>query len=221
MGRQRDRNRAQPSGPEQSAAAIFQSPHDPELLVGLCRARAGSTLITRADQYRVGFLRTVRGTVHRSRSWSILFGRKCRGFLRDCRKRRMTRWIRTHVKRSWRYVIVAGVCALLYNGIMMIGLDRQGVHYVISQAATATVLLPVGYLLQGRFSFAADHSWKNFLRYSAALLTNYPVAIVTLWLLCDVLSARDGVGITYRNGRTLRLELRDQLRGRFRSVRSD
>ena len=71
---------------------------------------------------------------------------------------------------------------------MMIGLDRQGVHYVISQAATATVLLPVGYLLQGRFSFAADHSWKNFLRYSAALLTNYPVAIVTLWLLCDVLA---------------------------------
>jgi putative flippase GtrA len=73
---------------------------------------------------------------------------------------------------------------------MMIGLDHLGIHFVISQAATAFVLLPVGYLLQGRFSFAADRSWKNFLRYSAALLTNYPVAIVTLWLLCDLLGIK-------------------------------
>lgn len=69
----------------------------------------------------------------------------------------------------------------------MIGLDRLGVHYVISQLATAAVLLPVGYLLQGRFTFGANPNWKDFARYFGALMTNYPVAIVVLWVLCDVL----------------------------------
>jgi putative flippase GtrA len=94
------------------------------------------------------------------------------------------RLFRDHVGRSWRYVLVAGLCALLYNG-MMIGLDRLGVQYAISQAATALLLLPTGYLLQGRFTFGASRNWYHFIRYSAALLTNYPVAVATLWVLCD------------------------------------
>lgn len=91
-----------------------------------------------------------------------------------------------HVDRSWRYIAVAAFCALLHNAIM-IGLDRLGAHYVACQTASAAVLLPVGYLLQGRVTFDAKSSWRDFGRYSAALLTNYPVAIVLLWLLCDVL----------------------------------
>jgi putative flippase GtrA len=100
---------------------------------------------------------------------------------------RAKRMIQAHAQRSWRYVLVAGVCALLYNGLM-IGLDRLGVHYVLSQAASAIVLLPVGYLLQGHLTFNAERNWRDFVRYSAALLTNYPVAVAVLWLLCDVLA---------------------------------
>ncbi len=92
-----------------------------------------------------------------------------------------------HFRRSGRYLIVSGVCALLHNGIM-IGLDRLGAHYVLCQTASAAVLLPVGYLLQGRVTFGVEHSWRDFARYSAALLTNFPVAIAVLWLLCDVLA---------------------------------
>ena len=94
---------------------------------------------------------------------------------------------RTHVRRSRRYVAVSVVCALLHNGIM-IGLDRLGVHYVLCQTASAAVLLPVGYLLQGHLTFGVERSWRDFARYSAALITNYPVAIAVLWLLCDVLA---------------------------------
>jgi putative flippase GtrA len=69
----------------------------------------------------------------------------------------------------------------------MIGLDYLGVHYVLCQTASAVVLLPVGYLLQGKVTFAKRRSWRDFARYSAALITNFPVAIAILWLLCDVL----------------------------------
>ena len=89
--------------------------------------------------------------------------------------------------RSGRYTAVSVVCALLHNGIM-IGLDRLGVHYVWCQTASEVVLLPTGYLLQGAVTFRAKRNWPDFFRYSAALLTNFPVAIVILWLLCDVLS---------------------------------
>ena len=92
-----------------------------------------------------------------------------------------------HVRRSPRYAGVSLLCALLHNAIM-IGLDRLGVHYVLCQTASAAVLLPTGYLLQARMTFGADRSWAGFVRYSAALITNYPVAIVALWLLCDVLA---------------------------------
>ena len=94
--------------------------------------------------------------------------------------------ISPHVRRSPRYVLVAAFCAVLYNAIM-IGLDRLGVHYALSQAASAIVLLPTGYLLQGYLTFGARRCWRNFFRYSVALITNYPVAVVVLWLLCDVL----------------------------------
>ena len=100
--------------------------------------------------------------------------------------RRLREKAQTHVGRSPKYAIVSIVCALIYNGIM-IGLDRLGVHYAVSQAVSAAVLLPLGYTMQARLTFGATRSWRDFARYSAALLTNYPVAIAVLWLLCDVL----------------------------------
>ena len=103
-----------------------------------------------------------------------------------CSELRVRRQAQTHVRRWPRYVIVAAICAVLHNAIM-IGLDRLGAHYVVCQTASAAVLLPVGYLLQGRLTFGVERSWRDFGRYSAALITNYPVAIAVLWLLCDVL----------------------------------
>ena len=99
---------------------------------------------------------------------------------------RLRRQAQTHASRSPRYFVVSVVCAAVYNGIM-IGLDRIGVHYAISQAISAVVLLPLGYLMQAKVTFTAQRSWYDFLRYSIALITNYPVAVATLWLLCDLL----------------------------------
>lgn len=106
---------------------------------------------------------------------------------RDAASRRLREQVQSHTRRSPRYLVVAIVCAVLHNAIM-IGLDRLGAHYVLCQAASAAVLLPVGYLLQARLTFGVERSWRDFGRYSAALTTNFPVAIAVLWLLLDVLA---------------------------------
>jgi putative flippase GtrA len=88
------------------------------------------------------------------------------------------------LSRIARYCAVSAFCLIVHNGIM-IGLDALGFHYVVCQAASATVLLPTGYLLQAWFTFGADRSPRGFLRYSAMLITNFPVALLVLWLLRD------------------------------------
>lgn len=99
---------------------------------------------------------------------------------------RLRQRAQAHASRSPRYLIVSIVCAIVYNGIM-IGLDRLKVQFALSQAASAAVLLPFGYLMQARVTFTTQRSWRDFARYSAALITNYPVAVATLWALCDIL----------------------------------
>lgn len=94
--------------------------------------------------------------------------------------------LRNHVQRSPRYLIVSGFCSLIHN-IIMIWLDQLGFHFAFSQAVSAVVLLPTGYLLQEYLTFDSHRSWPGFLRYSLALISNYPVALIVLWILCDVL----------------------------------
>ena len=50
------------------------------------------------------------------------------------------------------------------------------------------MLLPVGFWLQSDVTFRAERSWRAFLRYSAALITNFPVGLAVLWLTRDLLA---------------------------------
>ena len=86
-----------------------------------------------------------------------------------------------------RYAVISVLCAILHNGIL-IGLDRAGAHYVVGQSVSAVVLVPTGYFLLSRYVFFSAPSWKRFSQYSVAVLTNFPVAICLLWILCDLLS---------------------------------
>jgi putative flippase GtrA len=49
------------------------------------------------------------------------------------------------------------------------------------------VLLPVGFWLQSHMTFRCERSIAGFFRYSAALITNFPVALLVLWLTRDFL----------------------------------
>jgi putative flippase GtrA len=91
-----------------------------------------------------------------------------------------------HLRRIPRYTLVAIVCALLHNAIL-IGMDALGANVFWCQVASAAVLLPVGFLLQSDVTFRCQRSWTGFLRYSVALITNFPIALLILWLTRNVL----------------------------------
>lgn len=86
-----------------------------------------------------------------------------------------------------RYTLVAIALAGLHN-VILIGADALGAHYILAQALSAAVLLPTGFLAMAKYSYSVEASWSGFWRYSAALITNFPVAIASLWLLIDILA---------------------------------
>jgi putative flippase GtrA len=92
-----------------------------------------------------------------------------------------------HLHRIPRYTLVAILCALLHNGIL-IGMDAIGANVFWCQFASASVLTPVGYLAMSTLTFRCERSWRGFGRYAAALLTNFPVALSVLWLSRDLFS---------------------------------
>lgn len=86
-----------------------------------------------------------------------------------------------HLSRIPRYTIVAIACALLHNAIL-IATDALGANVFWCQVASAAVLLPVGFWLQSQVTFRCERSLRGFFRYSGALLTNFPFALLLLWL---------------------------------------
>lgn len=93
--------------------------------------------------------------------------------------------MKQHLARIPRYTLVSVFCALLHNAIL-IAMDATGFGILACQAASAAVLLPVGFVLQSRVTFGSDRSWRGFARYSAALITNFPVALLALWISRDL-----------------------------------
>ena len=93
--------------------------------------------------------------------------------------------MRTHLARIPRYTLVSIACAVLHN-VILIAADAAGLGIIACQAASAAVLLPVGFYLQSEYTFACERSWRGFARYSAALITNFPVAVIALWFSRDL-----------------------------------
>lgn len=91
-----------------------------------------------------------------------------------------------HVHRIPRYTIVAISCALLHNAIL-IGMDMLGANVFWCQVASAVVLTPVGYFAQSVMTFRSSRTWSEFVKYAAALLTNFPLALFLLWFARDLL----------------------------------
>ena len=83
------------------------------------------------------------------------------------------------------YPLVAGVCAVLHN-VIVIGLDRVGVHYAIASTISFFVVAATGYLLHCAITFRAQPAWRSFLRYLGAMAFNLPLSIVALFLFRDV-----------------------------------
>jgi len=70
----------------------------------------------------------------------------------------------------------------------MIGADSLGAHYLVCQIASAAVLLPVGYWLTSGYVFKAQRGIREFIRYSLAVLTNFPMQLLFVWLTKGLLN---------------------------------
>lgn len=83
------------------------------------------------------------------------------------------------------YPAVAGLCALLHN-VIIIGLDRVGVHYAIASVISFFLVAATGYALHCAVTFRTRPDLRSFLRYLAAMAFNLPLSVVALFLFHDV-----------------------------------
>jgi putative flippase GtrA/SAM-dependent methyltransferase len=93
----------------------------------------------------------------------------------------------TGICTSGRYLAVGATCAVL-NSLILIGLDRLGIHYVVSSLIAFVVVVSVGYSLHSWFTFRVRSGLSTFALYVVALAANYPLQVLTLYLLVDLLS---------------------------------
>jgi putative flippase GtrA len=84
-----------------------------------------------------------------------------------------------------RFVLVGAACATL-NNILVIGLVGFGIHYFFSTALAFGPVLCVGYGLHTNFTFRSPASWPSFVRYTLAMLMNFPIWNIGLYVLCDL-----------------------------------
>ncbi|HJQ16810.1 MAG TPA: GtrA family protein [Allosphingosinicella sp.] len=85
--------------------------------------------------------------------------------------------------RPTRYVIVGGVCAIVHNSIMILG-DIVGIHYLLMNFVSFSVVTPAGYLLHSGFTFGTQHSWPGFMRFASGVAVGFPISLLTMALLC-------------------------------------
>ena len=88
------------------------------------------------------------------------------------------------VERGWRYTLIGLVCALC-NYAIILGVDALGGHYMLALLAAFILVTPLGYLLHSWFTFAAPLRWKSFIRFTAGVASAYPLAVVSMIILCS------------------------------------
>jgi putative flippase GtrA len=84
-----------------------------------------------------------------------------------------------------RFVLIGLICAVLHN-VIMLSLDRLGLHYALSGAVSFALVVVTGYALHAKVTFGEMRSLRSFLRYAAAMAMNYPATVALLFLMSDL-----------------------------------
>ena len=87
-----------------------------------------------------------------------------------------------------RYVIVGGLCAGLYNVIMVAG-DWAGLHYAASTAFAFVLIVALGYILHCTFTFSEPMTLRGLVRYAAAMSLTLPLSLGAMFVLRDLVRA--------------------------------
>ena len=85
-----------------------------------------------------------------------------------------------------RFFSVGLACALLHNAIM-IGGDRLGLHYAVSNVVSFAVVVVVGYVLHSGWTFpeaVRDHA--SFARYTLSMAANLPLSLAGMFAFVEL-----------------------------------
>ena len=95
--------------------------------------------------------------------------------------------LRSLAAAAGRFGLVGLLCAALNVGVVYLGHNVLGVHYVIAACATCFVTIPLGYLLHGRFSFDTGRpaALKEFLRFVVVQLGQFALGLMLLAALVE------------------------------------
>jgi putative flippase GtrA len=88
--------------------------------------------------------------------------------------------------RFSRFAMVGALCAILSN-VAVIVLVPQGFSSLAASVLAFGPVLIIGYVLHTTFTFATPPSRATFLRYSLAMLANFPLWAAALYLFGDLL----------------------------------
>ena len=88
------------------------------------------------------------------------------------------------VERGWRYTLIGLICALS-NYAIMLTVDAAGGHYLLAIFVGFLIVIPLGFILHSRFTFAEPLRWKAFIRFAAGATSAYPLALAVMVLLCS------------------------------------
>jgi hypothetical protein len=85
-----------------------------------------------------------------------------------------------------RYIVVGATCAVLNNVFLIAAVVLAGFHYLSGLVVICLPMLLIGFALHAALTFETPVTFSGFLRYSAAILANYPIWFVSLFLQCDI-----------------------------------
>lgn len=86
-----------------------------------------------------------------------------------------------------RFLGVGLACAVLHNVVMILG-DVAGWHYVFSSVVSLFVVTLFGYQLHSRWTFPdAVRGSTSFVRYAVTVSANYPLSLLGLFVLVDLM----------------------------------
>jgi putative flippase GtrA len=79
-------------------------------------------------------------------------------------------------------MMVGVACAAIHNGVMF-ACDILGVQYLFALVISFAILAPSGYTLHSLFTFRRSLEMRRFLRFTAGILTGFPVNLLLMVLL--------------------------------------
>ena len=85
-----------------------------------------------------------------------------------------------------RALVVGLVCAITHN-VIMIALDRVGLHYALSLVVSFVVVVVLGYRLHSGWTFRGTaRTPATFGRYALVAGANYPASLAGMFVFVDL-----------------------------------